>query len=67
MEERGQITEEGCYTLTPPIAQRLLKLSFETGQSQSYHVRRALDLYFERLESQKLQKNASNCEFLHDY
>ena len=56
MEERGQITEKGTYTLTESLAKRLFTLSFETGKSRSYHVRRALDLYFERLESQKTAK-----------
>ena len=51
MEDWGKITEKGCYTLTEPLAKRLFNLSFETGQSRSYHVRKALEMYFQRLES----------------
>ena len=38
MEERGQITEKGTYTLTESLAKRLFTLSFETGKSRSYSV-----------------------------
>ena len=59
MEERGEITAKGTYTLSPRIAQKLLELSFKTGQSRSYLVRRALDLYFSTKDEPSKNPNAA--------
>ena len=53
MARWGKMTERGCYTLTEKIKKKLRSLAYETELSESEHVRNALTLYFEHLESEK--------------
>ena len=53
MARWGKMTERGCYTLTKKFKQKLRSIAYETGLSESRHVRKALTLYFEHLDAQK--------------
>ena len=53
MARWGKITERGCYTLTKAIKQKLRDVANGTQLAESKHVRKALTLCFEHLESEK--------------
>ena len=53
MARWGKMTESGCYTLTEKLKKKLRSLAYRTELSESEHVRNALTLYFEHLESEK--------------
>ena len=54
------MTERGCYTLTENLKKKLRSLAYETGLSESKHVRNALTLYLEHLELQKQRQCAEH-------
>ena len=53
MARWGKMTERGCYTLTKEVKQKLRDVANRTQTAESKHVRKALRLYFEHLESEK--------------
>ena len=54
----GKITERGTYTLTKKHKDKLRDtVANDTQTSESKHVRKALDLYFEHLETEKQGEN----------
>ena len=55
----GKITERGTYTLTKKHKDKLRTVANDTQTSESKHVRKALDLYFEHLEAQTNHENPS--------
>lgn len=52
MARWAKMTERGCYTLTKSLKQRLRRVADDTRLSESRHVRNALSLYFDRLDSE---------------
>ena len=57
MARWGKMTERGCYTMTKELKKKLRSLAYETELPESKHVRKALTLYFEHLETQKEGKD----------
>ena len=53
MARWGKMTERGCYTLTKNLKNKLRDVANRTQMAESKHVRNALRLYFEHLESEK--------------
>ena len=53
MARWGKITERGTYTLTKGLKHKLRTVANDTQLPESKHERRALSLYFERLETEK--------------
>ena len=53
MARWGTITERGTYTLTKKHKDKLRTVANDTQTSESKHVRKALDLYFQHLESKR--------------
>ena len=52
MRDWGKMTERGCYTLKKKHKNKLRDIANMTNTSESEHVRKALDLYFEHSESE---------------
>ena len=53
MENWGELTERGTYTLTEKHKNKLRDVANRAQTSESKIVRKALDLYFERLKSKR--------------
>ena len=60
MARWGKMTERGCYTLTEKLKKKLRSLAYRTELSESEHVRNALTLYFEHLESEKQRQQSQH-------
>ena len=52
MENWGEMTERGCYTMTGKHKDKLRDIANRTQTSESKLIRKALDLYFEHFESE---------------
>ena len=49
-QNKVKMDMRGTYTMPAALQKRLKRLAFETGENESYHVRRALTLYFDSLK-----------------
>ena len=51
LKRRAKMEARGTYTMPEAMQKQLKAIAFGTGKPESHHVRNALQLYFEKLQS----------------